>query len=111
MNKHYKPIGITKLPFHDGDEQFTIIHTYEVSEEKKNFLYAVQSYRRNDGYFGPDNPVPEDVRDAGSVEDVILDDLNLTTDTYAMPGATYVMYDATFWCGVVMVAETIARNV
>lgn len=111
MNKHYTQISETKLPFRDGDEHFTTIRMYAIDEEKYDFLCCVRSYLRNDGTYGPHNPAPEDVRDAGSIEDVIMDDLNLTDDTYPEPGAKYCMYDVTFWCGIVMVAETVAYNV
>jgi hypothetical protein len=95
----------------DGDEHISAIRMYHIDEEKYDFLCCVQSYRRNDGTYGPHNPAPDDVVEAGSVEDVILNDLGFTTDTYAEPGALYYMYDATFWCGVALVTETRAYNV
>lgn len=111
MNRHYHLIGITNVPVRDGDESSTIIRTYAIDEERRHFLDCVMSYNRNDGTYDPSNPAPDDVREAGTIYDVIGEDLGLFSDYFVAPGVIYHTYDINFWHGVVMVADTMAYNV
>lgn len=107
----YTLLSETKIPYHDGDEHATTIRMYDVDDETREFLYAVRSYERMDGYYGPHNHAPADVIEACRVEYAILNDLGLSDDLCVRPGALYHRYDATFYGGIVIVADTIAYNV
>ncbi len=106
MTRSYKLINEFKQPYHDGDEHVAMVRVYDIDEDTYDFLYNVQCYERDDGFYGPHNPAPDDICEACSVTMTILEDLGLTHN-----GEVYKTYDATMWCRMVMVVETIARNI
>lgn len=107
----YTLLSETTLPYHEGDEHVSTIRVYDIDDATYDFLYCVKCYERIDGFYGPHNPAPDDVVEACRVEYAILNDLGLTDDTYAAPGALYHRYDATMFGRAVIVIDTVARNV
>lgn len=111
MNRHYRLLSETVVPYHDGDEHVTTIRMYDVDDETREFLSAVQSYQMNDGTYDHNNPAPLEVLEACNVEQAIMLDLGLQDDISVPPGARYYRYEASYIMHVVMVAETMAYNV
>lgn len=99
MFEPYKCDGYTQLAeinlgLHDGEEHFTTLYVYDVTDDIGDILYEEQDKGLN------------------FVQKRIMDDLNICDDYNVMPGALFHRYTAQFeYPHTVLLFDTAAYNV
>jgi hypothetical protein len=112
MNENYKLVGAVNCP-PDDDGTAVTISVYNIMTEKElDFLMDVEAYEQNFAVDWFENgEVPEEVKEAETINNAILSALGIENIFYVEPGASFHLYSAKLLNGYAIVSDTWTLNI